>query len=304
LLFIFLCFDYSVPAVSGSFFRSLAMSRLATSFGYNANVIRSHLPLTDDQLAFAAPSIFATDKHSSRSKRYTYIPTSSVLSLMRENGFMPFMACQANTRDAHNLEYTKHMIRFRYGEDISVNGEEVKEIILINSHNGACSYQLLAGVYRFCCQNGLVCGEDIADFRVNHAGKIQDRVIASAFEVLDRFPRVNASVNTMKILDLSKEEQKVYAKAALALRYGDIELSPISDDAVLRPRRQADRADDSLWSTFNIVQENVTRGGIRGRNTKRNLVRTRPINGIDANIKFNRALWSLTEKAASFKLLH
>jgi len=41
-----------------------------------------------------APSIFADAPHESRSERYSYIPTASVLQGLRGEGFEPFMVCQ------------------------------------------------------------------------------------------------------------------------------------------------------------------------------------------------------------------
>ncbi len=38
---------------------------LASKFGYNAPIVRSNTPLSDDQIRRVAPSIFATDKHDS-----------------------------------------------------------------------------------------------------------------------------------------------------------------------------------------------------------------------------------------------
>ncbi|EEF6566847.1 DUF945 domain-containing protein, partial [Salmonella enterica] len=32
------------------------------------------------------------------------------------------------------------------------------EIILLNSHDGSSSYQMVPGLFRFICTNGLVCG--------------------------------------------------------------------------------------------------------------------------------------------------
>ena len=42
---------------------------------------------------------------------------------------------------------------------------EANEIILLNSHDGTSSYQMLAGMFRFVCSNGLVCGDTVADVR-------------------------------------------------------------------------------------------------------------------------------------------
>jgi hypothetical protein len=275
------------------------MSNLATRFGRNVNVLRSNNPLTDDQIRFVAPSVFATEQHSSRSERYAYIPTSFILAGLRDNGFQPFMAAQAKTRDDNNRDFTKHCLRFRHASQI--NSSEANEIVLINSHNGSSSYQLLAGVLRFVCTNGLVCGEEIADFRVRHTGDIKNQVIEGAFEVLERFSRVDESMVTMKNLSLDGGQQQAFAKAALTLRYDDIEESPISEEALLNPRRMEDNSKD-LWTVFNVTQENLVKGGLRGRNKEHKLVTTRPVNGMDANIKLNRALWVLSEEMA--KLLN
>ena len=120
---------------------------LATRFARNTHVIRSDTPLAEDQMRSAAPSIFATGKHQSRSDRYAYIPTIEVLRGLRKEGFEPFMVAQSWSRVAGKTEYTKHMFRMRHA-GLTQAGAEANEIILINSHDGASSYQMLAGVFR------------------------------------------------------------------------------------------------------------------------------------------------------------
>jgi hypothetical protein len=105
---------------------------------------RSDSPLSDEEIVRVAPSIFAEGKHQSRSERYAYIPTSDVL----QGGFQPFMVCQTRVRDESRREHTKHMIRLRHATQIT--GKEANEIILLNSHDGSSSYQMLAGMYRLC----------------------------------------------------------------------------------------------------------------------------------------------------------
>ena len=92
-----------------------------------------------------APSIFAETPHESRSQRYSYIPTATVLSELRQEGFLPFMVCQTRVRNEDRREYTKHLIRLRHASQI--NGDEANEIILLNSHDGTSSYQMLAGQF-------------------------------------------------------------------------------------------------------------------------------------------------------------
>ncbi len=74
------------------------MTRLASRFGA-ANLIRRDRPLTREELFRVVPSVFSEDKHESRSERYTYIPTISLLDSLQREGFQPFFACQTRVRD-------------------------------------------------------------------------------------------------------------------------------------------------------------------------------------------------------------
>ena len=122
---------------------------LATRFARSTHVIRSESPLAEEQMRLAAPSIFAAGKHASRSERYTYIPTIEVLRGLRKEGFEPFMVAQGKSRVEGKSEFTKHMIRMRHAAHAEAKAE-ANEIILINSHDGASSYQMMAGVFRLC----------------------------------------------------------------------------------------------------------------------------------------------------------
>ncbi len=86
--------------------------RLASRFGYT-NQIRRDRPLTHEELMHYVPSIFGEDRHTSRSKRYAYIPTITVLESLQQEGFQPFFACQTRVRDPGRRGYTKHMLRLR-----------------------------------------------------------------------------------------------------------------------------------------------------------------------------------------------
>lgn len=129
--------------------------RLTSRFDRH-NSIRRERPLTDAELMQTVPSFFSGDKHESRSERYTYIPTINIINRLREEGFQPFFSCQRHVRDLSRREYSKHMLRLR--REGQINGKEVPEIILLNSHDGSSSYQMVPGLFRFVCTNGLVCG--------------------------------------------------------------------------------------------------------------------------------------------------
>ena len=271
---------------------------LATRFARNTFVVRSETPLAEDQMREAAPSIFASGKHASRSERYTYIPTIEVLRGLRKEGFEPFMVAQSKSRIEGKTDFTKHMIRMRHAGDVSTR-PEANEIILINSHDGASSYQMLAGVFRFVCCNGLVVGTVSNDIRIPHKGNIQNDVIDGAFRVLEDFESVDASTEGMKAIELKPEEERAFATAALALRYGERTEgqppAPITPDQLVVARRPEDLG-HSLWTTFQRVQENTLRGGQSGRSVQGRRLQTRAVGSIDRSVNLNRALWVLAEE--------
>jgi hypothetical protein len=191
------------------------------------------------------------------------------------------------------------MIRLRHASQI--NGSEANEIILLNSHDGTSSYQMLAGMFRFVCQNGLVYGDTVMDVRVPHKGDVAGHVIEGAYEVLSGFERVQESRDTMRAISLDEGEAEVFAQAALTLKYDDPDKpAPITESQILRPRR-TDEDQSNLWNVFNRVQENLVKGGLPGRSAKGNRQRTRPVQGIDQNMRLNRALWLLAEGLQQLK---
>ena len=276
---------------------------LATRFARNTRVLRGDAPLSEDQMRSAAPSVFAEGKHASRSERYTYIPTIDVLRGLRKEGFEPFMVAQGKSRVEGKAEFTKHMIRMRHAGHVSAK-PEANEIILINSHDGASSYQMLAGVFRFVCCNGLVVGNVSNDIRIPHKGNIQGEVIEGAFRVLDDFEAVDASTEGMKALTLQPEEERAFATAALALRFGerteDQPPPPITAEQLIEVRRPEDLG-HSLWTTFQRVQENTLRGGQPGRSAQGRRIHTRAAGSIDRGVSLNRALWVLAEEMRKIK---
>ena len=252
--------------------------QLASRFASRSPVLRSEHPLSDDQIRAVAPSIFADAPHGSRSQRYSYIPTAAVLQELRGEGFEPFMVCQTRVRQDDRRDYTKHMIRLRHASQI--NGREANEIILLNSHDGTSSYQMLAGMFRFVCSNGLVCGDTVAD--------------------VHGFDRAQEYRDAMQAITLDAGESEVFARAALALKYDEDKPAPITESQILMPRRTDDSRRD-LWSVFNRTQENLVKGGLSARAANGRRQTTRPVQGIDNGIRLNRALWLLADGLRQLK---
>jgi hypothetical protein len=269
-------------------------------------------PLSDEDIRRVAPSAFAGEAHESRSARYAYIPTADVIRGMREAGFLPMAAGQARTRDEGRRGHTKHMLRFRHADARPLSerrvGQTFPEIVLLNSHDGTSAYRVMSGVFRLVCLNGMIVADrEGAEVRVPHKGDVVRQVVEGSYAVLDDARRALDAAEAWQGVTLNRDERQAFGEAARTLRFGDAEgrtETPITAEQLLAPRRVDDAGDD-LWRTFNRVQENAIRGGLtawgRDAQNRPRRVTSREVNGIDGDVRLNRALWTLTERMAELK---
>lgn len=248
--------------------------------------------LDDVQLNKVCPSIFALGGSFNTSDKYGFIPTINVVNGLRDNGFFPVMAGQSRTRVEEKKNHTKHIMRFRHKDAIQVGGV-IPEIVLVNSHDGSTSYQLRAGVYRLVCSNGMIVGNDIFCRRVKHQGCVVDRVVEAANDLIEVVPISVKKAIEWQQIELNPKQKIILAESAMSMKWqADSKMKP---ESLLVPKRSADTKND-LWTTFNVIQENVIRGGIRYRTEEGQRQTTRPVNSVGENVRLNTALWMLTEK--------
>lgn len=265
---------------------------------------RANRPLTNDEIAHYAPSVLATEAHESRGERYGFIPTINVLDGLRANGFQPYEVRQTRVRDQGKREHTKHLVRLRHPDAIAADSNsEVPEIILLNSHDGSSSYQLLSGFFRFVCSNGLIAGDVCDDIRIRHSGNVIDNVIEGSYRVLDNIQLANERISTYKQIQLTDQEQFAFAKAAIDLRWerdAVTNAAPVRPESLLGLRRYADNKKD-LFTTFNVIQENLVKGGVRSITKTGKRSHTREVGGVSENVKLNRAIWTLADQLCRIK---
>lgn len=265
-------------------------------------------PMTIDAVRAAAPSAFATEKHASRSERFAYIATAVVIDAMMKEGFQPFAATQGKSRIEGKENFTKHLIRFRHPSATMTKTGAVPEVVLLNAHDGTSSYKLFGGAFRIICTNGLIAADStIGEIKIPHVGQIVEQVVEKSFQIIDQTRSIGERIEEWNQLQLTNGEQTILAESAREMRFANAEgtiTTHVQAAQLLNVRRAEDRGND-LWTVFNRVQENVMRGGIEGETTDRNGRNvhrsSRPINGIDDNVKLNRALWLLTERMAELK---
>ena len=154
----------------------------------------------------------------------------------------------------------------------------------------------------------MVSDAELVAINIRHTGNIVQDVLDGSHRLIADTQKSLGTVQNWTRLQLTDGEQHAFAESAHTLRFADSDgkvTTPITPTQLLEPRRREDVGND-LWRTLNRVQENVIAGGLHaiqrdaeGRRVRR--VSTRRINGIDQDVRLNRALWTLARKMSALK---
>jgi hypothetical protein len=264
---------------------------------YSPNHIATDDPngLSMEELRQYVPSLYAEQPHSSRSESYEYVPSIEVLRALGREGFRIMSAMQSKTRDAGKREYVKHMVRMRNKRDDGAYQELRPEVIIINAHDGSSSYVIATGANIFACSNGLLFGDGLNMVRVHHLTKgLSDSVIEGSVSLVERNHLNIHRLNRLREVTITPAEARHFAEMAMGIKYGD-EAPNLDPVRLLSPRRDNDRGLD-LYRVFNVVQENLIRGGISTVSPHGRRSHTRPVLNIDADVRINSGLWGLARE--------
>lgn len=80
----------------------------------------------------------------------------------------------------------------------------------------------------------------------------------------------------MKEIHLNSDEQHLFGRTALIVRYEDENKTPVTPEQIITPRRREDKQND-LWTTWQRVQENMIKGGLSGRSTSGKILGQEPL---------------------------
>ncbi len=223
--------------------------------------------------------------------------------MLRDCNWIPVFAKEASTRIEERQGFQKHMIRFQHA-GLEISTQERVELILYNSHDGCSAFNLSASIWRKVCSNGLIVANPYLTFSHRHIRFSEANFIESASIIAHSANQLSQEIDSMKEITLTPNDRGVYALSAHQLIYDDIHSSPIHPSKLLVPKRNTDTNTD-LWTTFNVVQENMIKGGVRGnvetQDGRTRTIKTRAVKSIDRDIKLNKALWTLTEEMKKIK---
>lgn len=207
------------------------------------------------------------------------------------------------------IGFQMHEIRFARRADLGAGAMKVgsarAELILQNAHDGSRAYRIDAGLYRLVCRNGLtVADADFAHVSIRHMDVSADAFAQAAQSVAENAPRMLEAVAKWRGVQLPPATRVEFARRAAGLRWNADQpvRQFLNPETLLTPVRYGNAATD-LWTTFNVVQEHLIRGGDRylgyaaGMGIRRNM--TRPVGGLSEGRVLNKALWGLASEFAN-----
>lgn len=277
---------------------------------------RAYHALSLDDLRRNAPSVFAENARPGVSSRYTFVSTAQVIDLLQGEGWEPVLARQQRVRLPDRQGFQMHELRFARRDDLGKSmfdvGDVRPELVLQNAHDGTRAYRIDAGLYRLVCRNGLVVADaHFAHVAIRHFDVSPEKFAAAAQSVASSTPRVLEAVARWQRVQLTEIERDEFVRRAIDLRWepDDNATRLLVPWKLLRPVRYGDSATD-LWTTFNVTQEHLLRGGVDyagyvpaepGAIFPTHFVRntTRPVTSLTQAAKLNKALWSLAEEFAN-----
>jgi len=240
-------------------------------------------------------AIDAAHAASTTSEKYGFVSTRSVIDNLTSLGFTTRSIQIARANKEERKGFQRHIVRMQHSSLMPKVGDSFPEVVLINSHDGGCSYRMMLGMFRLLCSNGMVSGNIQDELRFVHRKANLDKIKDGVFSIVDRAARLSDVVSRMKSRELTLPEQAHFLDEAVRIRYkapeGDVSLEDIREfnhrrDSLNQLRRYEDRG-NNLWLTFNRIQENLTQGR-RGSGVRR-------ITSPHTDVSVNRELWNLAE---------
>lgn len=260
----------------------------------------SKFPLTQEQLQSQAPALFTEKPHFEASDKYHFVSTIDVINEIKSLNWYPTSVEQSAVKDEDKEGYQRHLVRFRHFDDLLNPRENAVELLLFNSHDRSTTFSISAGIYRFVCSNGLVIAESVFEsYKIKHIGDRFNDVQNAINNITAFKPQLEQKIHKFESITLSQAEKESFARSSIPLRFEKHLQVDFKD--LLVPHRDEDTKDD-LYTTLNVIQENLLRGNISGvNNTTGRRFTSREISSIGKDVDVNQGLWDIAERIASIK---
>lgn len=245
--------------------------------------------LSLETLKKVTPSVFATSPSPKMSQKYTFVPTIEIVENFDREGWKVYSAKQVGSG-----QYAQHELRLRNGGLPNV-GDSLIEAVIRNSHNGLSAFSVSSGLHRLVCSNGLTVPTSVADsISVKHMKFDMGMVREITDQFAERLPVIQRSVGKMETTFLEEERLVDFVNKSALIRWEKGSLPKINVEDFLRPERDGD-VGNSVWKTFNVIQEKFVRGGLKYQSNKGRFTSMKELKNFQNINKINTNLWELAE---------
>lgn len=249
------------------------------------------------------------------SDKYKGASSQDLIDAFEQVGFAVRSISKPLARIEENRAFNKHIIRLALKEDIErIKNKDFKasfpEIVIVNNNNNRGALQVMLGIFRLVCTNGMVMGTNFYSDSIRHTGDFYNNLFNSLTNASNNFYKIDSIIDQMKSKELTVDEA-VELRSALGYAYANAYL--VNKNTVeyriksrFNPMRQADMSRD-LWTVFNRYQEYYLRHGVsysrldktiddNGNDNGFRLINgtTRRVAGVDKTIKLNQMLMDTT----------
>eukprot|EP00918_Siedleckia_nematoides_P082182 GHVU01180154.1.p1 GENE.GHVU01180154.1~~GHVU01180154.1.p1 ORF type:complete len:261 (+),score=2.99 GHVU01180154.1:114-896(+) len=235
------------------------------------------------------------------SEKYSPIRTSDALRVFENHGFSVTNYNESKPRIVEKQGFQKHIVRLASPE-FNIKGLDSRpEIVIKNSYDKSCSFQLLFGLYRLVCSNGLMIGKTFQGESIIHTGNTEDKLSNAIDKFYEALPLIAEKIEQFNTIQLNKLDQRHFAYEAVKLVL-DTEKCKLVDGELNRLIASIRPEDDgnSLWLTYNKVQEKLIAGGIRYFNTETGKFnKTRRIKSAFKDATINQKVWDIASQLTS-----
>lgn len=262
------------------------------------------IDINDAEIRKTFPAVFNKRRSTNVSEDYQMYDSHKVVDIMQSHGLRLVALSQekmgwSEKRQPHTQIHT---MRFMSPEvalrDFGV-GDSRPEVVVMNSHDGRCTFKAMAGVFRLVCSNGMIIADSqLGSIKRRHYGEAN--AFAKVQEILADLPeavnRVSGRIADWSALDLSPRQQVALAQLMMKVRGTPDWLRP---EEVLEARRDGERVDSNgrrdLWTTFNVLQESLTSARITHEVEGGRARSINPITHTVNNTRVNAGMWAEAE---------
>jgi len=246
------------------------------------------------------PALFSTEAHPKMSERYAFTHTYDIVDALQKQEYRIVSIQGGDTRFSQLLVRMRHL---NYIDMYDENADGAPELVIIDSHDGTKSLRLALGYIRFLCMNGVIAGDMLYNRMFRHNSRdLMPNVMLEVKDISSYVTSLTSSIDEMRNYHTTTADRIRLADIATIQRFGadrDETFKLNMRYSLLHRRRRQDTAED-LHTVVNVIQENAIRGGFtycaNPHARQMRMVKSRPVNSIDTNVKLNTALWNEATK--------